>query len=49
MTVLILILLVLSAGCFFAAAIGVGGRINLVAAGLFLWVLVPLSQVINGF
>ena len=48
MTVFILIMLVLGAASFFAAAIGVGGRVNLVAAGLFCWILVPLVQVING-
>lgn len=49
MNVLVLVLLIASAVCFFLALIGVGGRINLTAAGLFCWVLVPLCQVINGW
>lgn len=48
MTVFVLIMLVLGAASFAAAAVGVGGRINLVAAGLLCWILVPLVQVING-
>lgn len=49
MDVLFLILLVLAAACFGAAAAGrAGGRVNLVALGLFLWVLVPLIQAVQG-
>lgn len=48
MTVLFLILLVLSAVCFGAAAAGrVFRDINLVALGLLLWVLVPLINTIR--
>ena len=47
MVVLFLILLVLAAACFFAAAFNVASRFNLVAGGLFLWVLVPLIQLIR--
>jgi hypothetical protein len=47
MTVLVLILLILGAASFFLAAVGIPSRVNLVAAGLFLWILVPLCQVIN--
>ena len=39
---LTLILLALAFGCFAAAAAGVASRINLLAAGLALWVLVQL-------
>ena len=34
-----LILYVVAAACFALSAFGVGGRINLLAAGLFAWVL----------
>lgn len=37
-----LILLVAALVCFILAAVGVGGRINLVAAGLACWVAVQL-------
>jgi hypothetical protein len=47
MIILFLILLVLAAACFFAAAFDVASRFNLVAVGLFLWVLVPLIQLIR--
>lgn len=49
MTILFLILLVLAAASFVAAAVGVGGRVNLLALGLFFWVLVPLLQLITKF
>lgn len=40
-----LLLLILAALCFFVAALGVGsGRINLVALGLFFWVLTLLVK-----
>lgn len=43
MDVLFLILFVLAAACFAAAAFGKSaGRVNLVALGLLFWVLVPL-------
>ena len=45
--VLFLILLVLAAACFFAVAFDVPIRFNLIAVGLFLWVLVPLIQLIR--
>ena len=54
MYALFLILLVLAAACFFASVAtgyrttttnnGTGNRYNLVALGLFFWVLVPLIQ-----
>lgn len=46
MTVLYFILLLLSAISFIVAALGgsVHPRVNLIALGLFLWVLVPLIQ-----
>ena len=34
-----LILQIVAAGCFLFAAVGAPSRINLVAAGLFFWVL----------
>ena len=34
-----LILYVIAAVCFALAALNVGGRVNLLAAGLFAWVL----------
>lgn len=37
-----LILYLLAAVCFAAAALNVAARINLVALGLLFWVLVPL-------
>jgi len=37
-----LILYLLAAICFAAATLNVGARINLVAAGLLCWVLIPL-------
>ena len=45
---LLLILLILGAVSFLAAAVGFSGKYNLVAVGLFLWILVPLCQLING-
>ena len=39
---IILILLVLSTICFFIAALNVASRINLIAFGLFFWVLTVL-------
>lgn len=52
MTVLYLLLLVLAAACFaanvFGRAVGTTNRpVNLVALGLFFWVLVPLLQTIS--
>lgn len=35
-----LLLILIALGCFAAAALGIGvGRVNLVAAGLFCWLL----------
>ena len=42
MTVINLLLLLVAFILFVLAAFGVGSRVNLVAAGLALWVLVPL-------
>lgn len=44
MTLLYLLLLIAAAVCFGLAALGVGGRLNLLAVGLLAWVLVPLIQ-----
>lgn len=46
MNVLYLILLILALACFVASAARVASaRVNLMAAGLALWVLVPVIQV----
>jgi len=45
---LLLILLIVAALAFLGAFAGFGGKYNLIALGLFAWVLVPLSQLING-
>lgn len=34
-----LLLILIALGCFAAAALGIGGRINLVVGGLFCWLL----------
>lgn len=48
MTVLYMILFIISAACFVAAMFRVGTtRLNLQAAGLLAWVLVPLIQTIR--
>ncbi len=48
MLVLFLILLVLAAACLAAATFGAGPRrVNLLALGLLLWVLVPLIQTVQ--
>jgi multisubunit Na+/H+ antiporter MnhG subunit len=48
--VIYLILLILAAVCFALAAFSAAvTRVNLVAAGLFCWVLVPLIQHIQTF
>lgn len=39
MSILILILLILAAFSFLLATVGIGGRWNLLALGLFFWVL----------
>ena len=44
MNTVYVILLILAVVCFAAAAAEVKARINLIAAGLFFWVLVPLIQ-----
>lgn len=44
---LLLILLIVSALSFLAALVGIGSKYNLVALGLFAWVLVPLCQLVN--
>lgn len=45
MSLLVLILLILALVCFAAATFNVVARINLVAAGLALWVLTVIIQV----
>jgi len=47
MTIFYLILLVVSLVLFLLATINVSSRINLVAAGLACWVLVPILQILN--
>lgn len=48
MTVLYMLLFILSAACFVAAMFRVGStKLNIQAAGLFFWVLVPLIQSIR--
>lgn len=48
MRTLDLVLYLIAAICFALAALGVASsRINLVAAGLFAWVLVPLIALLN--
>ena len=49
MTVLYFILLLLAAICFVVAAADrtVHPRVNLIALGLFFWVLVPLIQTVK--
>lgn len=47
MFILTLVLLVLAGGCFLLATGSGSTRWKLVALGLFLWVLVPISQLIN--
>lgn len=42
MHIITLILYVVAAACFAAAALKKGRRVNLLAAGLLAWVLVPL-------
>jgi hypothetical protein len=46
-TVFYLILLVVAFVLFVLATFNVASRINLVAAGLALWVLVPLLQILR--
>lgn len=48
MSALSLVLYLLAAVCFAVAATGlVASRVNLVAAGLFFWVLVPLITAVQ--
>lgn len=49
MEALFMVFLLLAAVCFLVAAFGtpVTTRVNFVAAGLFLWVLVPLLKAIQ--
>jgi predicted S18 family serine protease len=48
MLVISLILLILAAGCFAAAAFNVASpRVNLIALGLLFWVVVPLIATID--
>lgn len=42
MELLTVVLLLIGAICFGLAAFGVASRVNLVAAGLLAWILVPL-------
>lgn len=45
MAVLFLILMILAVVCFLATAFGIAGRrVNLLALGLFFWVLVDLIR-----
>jgi hypothetical protein len=47
MFLLVLILLILGAASFVAAAFGIGGRVSLGWLGLFFWILVPLCTLVN--
>lgn len=47
MFILYLILYILGAASFLAAAFGIGGKVNLLALGLFFWILVPLCALVN--
>lgn len=48
MTTLYLILLIIGAVCFAIAALAIPvQRINMIAAGLFFWILVPLIQTVE--
>lgn len=47
MFILTLVLLILAGFCFLLAMVGIGGKWNLLALGLLLWVLVPICQLIN--
>ena len=47
MELLVILLLFVAAICFLAAALGATFRLNLVALGLLLWVLVPLINAIR--
>lgn len=44
---LTLILLIIAAACFAAAAVNVAARVNLVALGLLTWVLTALIPLLN--
>ncbi|WP_158088819.1 hypothetical protein [Thermoactinospora rubra] len=46
MRIITLILLIAGLVCFGLATLGVGGRINLVAAGLACWITTDLIEVI---
>jgi hypothetical protein len=45
MAILFLVLLIAAFLCFLAATFNVAARINLLALGFALWVLVPLIQI----
>lgn len=47
MHVVILVLLILAAVCFALAAFNIVARVNLVALGLFAWVLTALIPIIQ--
>jgi hypothetical protein len=47
MLVITLVLLILAAASFAAAAFNVSARVNLLALGLLFWVLVPLISTID--
>lgn len=47
MRILDLVLLILAALCFALAALNTQSRVNLIAAGLLAWVLVPLITLAN--
>jgi hypothetical protein len=46
MSILVLVLLILAAFSFLLATVGIGGRWNLLALGLFFWVL---TQIVSRF
>ncbi|MFC0622954.1 hypothetical protein [Kribbella deserti] len=47
MVAVYLVFLILGAACFAGAFFGLGGRLNLLAAGLLCWILVPIVQTMN--
>ena len=47
MEAIFLVLLIVAAVCFALAAFNTAARVNLVALGLFAWILIPLIKAIQ--
>lgn len=47
MEILLAVLLIVALACFLLAAFGVSARVDLVATGLFAWVLVVFIQYVH--